>query len=484
MKRLETDMKRPKTYHANGQEHCTARNVSRFKIERMTVFVFVRFYQYLIFRLLILSKKYLKLLKYKGYEDVTRKNTQQNELKASPPLEPRPNTQLLQVDSSIKRTKSILKSPSSANDTRFSNDNDSKEFATNAMYGNRIDTSPSHLDPQCLIPFTKSTTNLPNKQQPREKSFTNEIECIKRMLLEPQTYNRQNQLLKGTRESASRYPLSRSRTERIFIKSPTPVREIPVVENLNQKQIQSLSKSTPKIEEIETNTSNKGRDRFADRFAKKKLALRSQSAELSKLIDADTFNDITEKSHPRVSLKTQPLIRIISPPLSNRPNLTRQNAFTKSLGDNLNKMHQNNEEIRRKHRKKHHRHHRHRHNHNRKQPSNYNKVSHSSKHKLNNKKSHYKSSSLTSSSSSSMSTSELATKSESSFTSSSTYSSPLLSDYTREQMKNAKFNNTVDNRANKLIGNNYWSFDFLFPRFFGCLTRPENVKLQLEILTF
>ncbi len=240
------------------------------------------------------------------------------------------------------------------------------------------------------------------------------------------------------------------------------MREIPVVENLSQKQTQSLSKSTPKIEEIETNTSSKGRDRFADRFAKKKLALRSQSAELSKLIDADTFNDMTtEKSHPRVSLKTQPLIRIISPPLSNRPNLTRQNAFTKSLGDNLNKMHQNNEEIRRKHRKKHHRHHRHRHHHNRKQSNTYNKGSHSSKHNLNNKKSHYKSSSLTSSSSSSMSTSELATKSESSFTSSSTYSSPLLSDYTREQMKNVNFNNTGDNRANKLIGNNYLSFDFL-----------------------
>ena len=205
-----------------------------------------------------------------------------------------------------------------------------------------------------------------------------------------------------------------------------------------------------RLDEIDTNLTNKGKDRFSERFAKKKLALRSQSVELSKLIETNVFDDTKEKSSTRVSLKTQPLIRIISPPLINRPNLTRQNAFTKSLGDHLNKTHQNNEESIKRSHKKHHRCHRH---HNNKRPSNnQNKRPSSSKQNLNNRKSYYKSSSLTNSSSSSLTSSELATKSESTFTSSSTSSSSMLSDYTREQMKHVKFNETVDDRTSKLIG--------------------------------
>lgn len=380
---------------------------------------------------------------------------QLNNLKKSPPLELSQNSQLLQVESITKPTKSILKSPSSVNDTTFNNEDENKDLS-NKRTRSRIETSPSHLDPQYLIPFTKSTMNLQQRQQQqtRTKSFSSEIEFIKRMLLEPQIKSKQNQIIKGTREnvSYSRYPLSRSRTERIFVKSPTPVREIPVAESLKQEEMQPIIEPA-RLDEIDINLTNKGKDRFSDRFAKKKLALRSQSTELSKLIETNVFDDTKEKSSTRVSLKTQPLIRIISPPLINRPNLTRQNAFTKSLGDHLNKTHQNNEDsIKRSHKKHHRRHRHHRHNNNKRPSNNQNKRPSSSKQNLNNRKSYYKSSSLTSSSSSSLTSSELATKSESTFTSSSTSSSSMLSDYTREQMKHVKFNDTVDDRTSKLLG--------------------------------
>ena len=51
---------------------------------------------------------------------------QLNNLKKSPPLELSQNSQLLQVESITKPTKSILKSPSSVNDTPFNNEDEKK----------------------------------------------------------------------------------------------------------------------------------------------------------------------------------------------------------------------------------------------------------------------------------------------------------------------------------------------------------------------
>ena len=335
---------------------------------------------------------------------------------------PQPASQL-QVVAPAKRTKSILKSPSSTTDKSIYFDDKLNEIVNKIQIDQTSETTlPTKTS---ILPSVQPIMPIPKKN---ERSFLNEIDSIKRMLLEPQLKYKFFDNSRETKENTGRNPLLRSRTERVFIKSPTPMRELPAFENSLKQQTEAAVISTVTHNSKENELDGEGSGKNRNRFVKKKLALRSQSAELSKLIGTSSLHtNLDEAVNSRQTM--QPTIRITSPP-NTRRNLTRQNAFTKSLGDNLNKIHHSTRQDGRKNSNRHHHHH-HRHHHR----SSHRNHPNSHHHKLSNKKSHYKSSSLTSTSSSSLVSSDLATKSESSFTSSTTSSSSLLSDYTNEQSK-------------------------------------------------
>ena len=284
---------------------------------------------------------------------------------------PATNTDIKETTPTIKKTKSILK-------TGPTQSNNEKQILEDKF----SDVQPidsSRIKHGHSPPVSKKSL-----------SFSREIDSIKKMLLEPKT----------RLDNIKLSPYFDDKLRKI--KSPSPIRDI----------------TTGAIND---NNSANGKNR--NRFAKKKLSTRSQSVELSRLdaVLAETTPDFVEVDR-REKIKH---IRQAIPPPNSRPNLKRQNAFTKSLGDNLDKAYQ--EDIDRRHKQgKHNRRH---HNNNR--------------HFGRYKRSHYRSTSLTSSSQSE----SQSNSSECSTSSSSSTSSSIHSHHDRRSSSlRFKIDNDDDNR--------------------------------------
>jgi hypothetical protein len=348
-----------------------------------------------------------------------------------------------------KRTKSILKSPSTFSEKsihfddrinvipiRSMNDNGEEDYdnepgvlQTSSIIINeqQIDNrNNNNNNPDIDTPYLpvsnrsrliktysyySSSTQLEQQDEPEQQqqqqqhrpfvNFTNEIESIKKMLLEPkastilqrgknernsispavvfmassrpqhqpQSYNQSN-------GSQNHYNQHRSRTERIFIKSPTPMREIAVLDNdddddesnyenssrrVNYLRVPSfdfkhsshLKVADPGDDDMDKSTSPAGsrgnnRQRFVNK--KKPTALRSQSVDLAKIMDNFENDDLSpppahQSTHqpyqPRVPSHHVPapppltsnvhlkpgFVRAKAKSPSPRPVLTRQDAM-------------------------------------------------------------------------------------------------------------------------------------------------------------
>jgi hypothetical protein len=206
---------------------------------------------------------------------------------------------------SIKLNKSILKSPSTATEKSIHFDDfinviqiESPNDTCNSQFESESLNKDSYLKEQ-LEGLSKVHSNYLSVP-----STTNEISLIKKFLIEsskkPNDFRIRNSPQK-----------IKSNAERIFVKSPTPMREIFLNDDKNRHE-EKLYDDENSFEHRE----NKN-PRSRNRFSKKKPSIRSKSVESSQVNDYDSY----------------------SLDLANRPNLTRQNALgntlTKSLVDNI-----------------------------------------------------------------------------------------------------------------------------------------------------
>lgn len=253
-----------------------------------------------------------------------------------------------------KRTKSILKSPSTINEKSIHFDDHIDVIQIERLSNN---DSPLNMEP----------TNSLRK--------SHEIESIKKMLLKP---NENSAPISANFRSNQ----NKNGVERIFVKSPTPMREI-VAEPLPNESSSSsfINKNYLSInnriqnanEEIKAEnlvSASNGAKNSRNRFALKKNAqaayTRSQSVDLSKFTDSSSFNNNNfNLNNSNLVVQSKPNVKLMSPAPVNRPNLTRQNAliksYAKSLGEGLDKTHghHKSEKSRGHHRTHHQKHNRH-----------------------------------------------------------------------------------------------------------------------------
>jgi hypothetical protein len=218
--------------------------------------------------------------------------------------------------------------------------------------------------------FYSSTSNLntDNNNGIKQPVTRNEIESIKKMLLEPKAANSFNIIEQRSVSPLDPYSNSnrrlRNNTNRVFIKSPTPIREIlntPSHKSLDYGTLSGNYLTVPGssnhnqveiVDDDEQNTGNNinNANNHRLRFQKKKSSssLRSQSVDLSKLME--NFEDQQTTHNNNNFNQAQNKLIALMPPIpppqspSSRPNLTRQNAFhkssslTRSLGEDLDKI--------------------------------------------------------------------------------------------------------------------------------------------------
>ena len=154
-------------------------------------------------------------------------------------------------------------------------------------------------------------------------------------------------------------PPFRRHTERVFVKSPTPMRELPseiLKKQLNENnrdrdrltvdyltsnnnrgsRVSQLSEEYDNVNRVDqasgSSINENKNSKNRNRFNRKKAKLRSQSLELSRVVPKRASENI-ESTRMRQSEYSS----------STRPNLTRQNAyamkvFTKSWGEDINKL--------------------------------------------------------------------------------------------------------------------------------------------------
>jgi hypothetical protein len=296
------------------------------------------------------------------------------------------------------KTKSILKSPSSVSEKSIHFD----EHVDVIQINDDNSTQNSPGSPNLSAPG--GVGGLSNSSAVNfQPLFVSERDLIKKMLLEPpRRFNVSNEFLQQQQQQqhqvqqqqpARDSPLKsslkygRSRTERIFVKSPTPMREIPSLDNKEtpaealdkQETSEAFALAANNKDASSYNGGGVGGGKNRNRFAKKKAALRSQSVELTRLIDknpmllrveeqpdrlahvhhSQSLKQTPHKGHKQQQQQQQqqpqpPQIKAIinnydnmnneqalAVAGANRPNLTRQNAFTKtkSLGDDIDKLH-------------------------------------------------------------------------------------------------------------------------------------------------
>jgi hypothetical protein len=201
---------------------------------------------------------------------------------------------------------------------------------------------------------------------------------------------------------------------RIFVKSPTPAREIPLLEDdFNQENSNNNENDDFLLNENNLNSKNR------NRFNKKKqpATLRSKSVEFSlSLLDLNNNNNNNNNNSNNFDLiynQDMHSVHIDESAMmmhSSRPNLLRQNAFTKSLGENLDTLNNASQQH-------HHHHHQqpphsHHHPHQRQSKSTHNGRHARHSRYYRNKKSNQKSSSFSSTSLSSSSTYSSASSNE------------------------------------------------------------------------
>ena len=182
--------------------------------------------------------------------------------------------------------------------------------------------------------------------------------------------NRQIQEAQNFRDSPLRSSLKKSgsanRAERSFVKSPTPIREIPNMQ-VEDEELDPISPTNILDKELEDDRSANGKN-SRNRF-KKKMPIRSKSVESSVLADnplIKTVEEPTLNKNVKIGMISKnpfiinnnnnnnnnnkgdiPTITLndnsVFANKSNRPNLIRQNAltnsFSKSLGANLDRIH-------------------------------------------------------------------------------------------------------------------------------------------------
>lgn len=243
----------------------------------------------------------------------------------------------------MKRTKSILKSPSTFSEKTI-------------HFDDKIDIIPIDrtTDDSSPVPFEHNSQSYENLDQfSSYSSFrpvvakSNEIEFLKKNYENYDNYRWDYfKDLSPLRNQALAMNLAR---ERIFIKSPTPMREI-INEQTSPPSNHFSSSSFARYLAV-----NPVEDR--NRFTKRtnSASFRSQSADLSKLIESSPKNNFSPDSN--LLPRDRPVPQLI--PSNARPNLTRQNAlsktFTKSLNEGMSHVGQKHEfkdHISRSHRKK------------------------------------------------------------------------------------------------------------------------------------
>lgn len=137
-------------------------------------------------------------------------------------------------------------------------------------------------------------------------STTTEVSLIKKFLLES-TKKSNDFRIKTSPQKI------KSNTERVFVKSPTPMREI-FLNDDDKKQQEHIYD-----EENAYDLREKINPRSRNRFSKIKPSLRSQSVDISRVNDYNSLEST-----------------------ANKPNLTRQdafgNTFTKSLAENIDNL--------------------------------------------------------------------------------------------------------------------------------------------------
>ncbi|RNA07395.1 hypothetical protein BpHYR1_033676 [Brachionus plicatilis] len=241
----------------------------------------------------------------------------------------------------MKRTKSILKSPSTFSEKTI-------------HFDDKIDIIPIDrtTDDNSPVPFnSQSYENL--DQFSSYSSFrpvvakSNEIEFLKKNYENYDNYRWE--YFKDLSPLRNHALATNSARERIFVKSPTPMREI-VHDHPSPPSAEFPSSSFNRLLEI-----NEDRTRFPKRT--NSASFRSQSADLSKLAESSSRHNFSPDSN--LLPRDRPVPQLIA---SNaRPNLTRQNAlsktFAKSLVEGMNKTHDSRkqefkEHVPRSHRKK------------------------------------------------------------------------------------------------------------------------------------
>ena len=252
----------------------------------------------------------------------------------SPPLQlDKATTPSSPLEKAVSPTLTLIKalSPPSSVDRVLSSQSPLKKNFTPPLQIDKALSPPILVNKAStlLSPLNKAlSTTSPIDYTPSPKknlSFSKEIDSIKKMLLEPTKKIRFD--YRGSpiiRDVLSKESQS-AKSKRSMIKSPSPIRDISVNNETEDR-------------------SNKNRNRFT----KKKISARSHSVEISKLdVEIPTVNIEVDQRE-----KIKNIRQAISPPNS-RPNLTRQNAMTKSLGDNLDKAINQEEVNYRKHRHSH-----------------------------------------------------------------------------------------------------------------------------------
>ena len=309
----------------------------------------------------------------------------------------------------LKRTKSILKTPSNffersihfddhiniipIDKTEEEKEEEEKENYKPIIENSQVTTKPQPLNQQRLnepyanrsrlikaYSYFSSSSNL---NAPSEKSIrpansyrsscsfnnnNNEIENIKKRFLEPKQPT-------SDRSSASPAVVTAAHRSRIFIKSPTPMRELNLPTHSANANATSNYLSVPSsfidVQNPSSNNNNKSRSPMPDnrnnrqRFMNKKKAAaaelsesqqRSQSVDLSKLLE--NFNRPPKSISPPAQTSSPSTVLVASNlniefnrkqhqqpmksmnSLTSRPGFTRQNAFrasSKSFGECLDK---------------------------------------------------------------------------------------------------------------------------------------------------
>jgi hypothetical protein len=175
-----------------------------------------------------------------------------------------------------------------------------------------------------------------------KQPFSQEIESIKKMLLDhPQLQHTTDLKLDNTNNNHSRkikkYFDNKSKTERIFTKSPSPLRELKLVPMMIRNDYKP----------IPTQVDNGGlfnENKSRHRFTKKKNIQRSHSVELPNYQNMISFKNKNQTSMNGAGSPSIVLTKPVDTKLLNKYNITQQQTTnsmgnkskSKSLGENLN----------------------------------------------------------------------------------------------------------------------------------------------------